>query len=226
MGHHPASEGAIICREEGASLPLPKNDQENADFSYFGGGLIDATDLDEDGVWEDSYGNEVTYMASHVYYDSDSHLVGLYKYQYILPAFSSGNEFLWYIMPEDGTDPIICQIPLELPPAPSCEPPTTYNQLFESLSSVIENVDAEVSEWTPGRYKKRGIRAESWLRGILVSTQRFVDCLLFENNVFQATGPQVRSKTYDFTRKHSRINYDLGLQSRNQQWHFILQQIR
>ena len=183
---------------------------------------MDATDLDEDGVWENSYGNEVTYFAPYKFYGTNTLRPGSYKYQYIF----LWDEFLWYIMPEVGSLPIICQIPLELSPTPSCEPPTTYNQLFESLSSVIENVDAEVSEWTPGRYKKRGIRAESWLRGILISTQRFVDCLLFENNVFQATGPQVRSKTYDFTRKHSRINFDLGLQSRNQQWHFILQQIR
>ena len=56
-------------------MPLPKNDEElesfRTGFAGLGSGLItDATDFDEDGVWEDSYGNVVTYFAPLHYYPS------------------------------------------------------------------------------------------------------------------------------------------------------------
>ena len=193
MAYQPASEGAALCRQIGGSLPLPKNAEENEDFSDLYGGLIDATDLDGDGVWEDSYGNEVTYFAPYVYYGTDSQEPSAeYSYKYIESAASSRTELLWYKRPDldgmVGYVRIVCVIPLEPPPAPSCEAPTTYDQMFELLDSVIDSVDSEVSEWTPGQYSKRGIRAQSWLRSTLASTQRLFYCFFVKNNIFQVAG--------------------------------------
>ena len=179
MSYKPASKGADICRQIGGSLPLPKNDEENEDFTDLHGGLIDATDLDGDGVWEDSYGNEVTYFAPYVYYGTDTQEPSAeYSYQYIESASSSWTELLWYKRPDldgfVGYVRIVCVIPLEPPPTPSCDAPTTYAQLFQLVESVIDGAVAEVSAWTPGQYPKRGIRAQNWLRSILHSTQRFL----------------------------------------------------
>ena len=56
MGEHWLSEGAAICKKECGSLPLPKNDKEGQDFlnvnSIVDSAMIDAFDLDKDGVWE------------------------------------------------------------------------------------------------------------------------------------------------------------------------------
>ena len=111
MGTYTAAEGASICREIGASLPLPKNDEEKEDFSKVGG-LIDATDLDLDGVWEDSYGNEVTYFGyipSYSKKDDATHL--------------SGSNRSWRHLVSDSKVSVRCQIPVA-PPKQVHAPPT------------------------------------------------------------------------------------------------------
>ena len=79
-----------------------------------------------------------------------------------------------------------------IPLASSCEARSTYDQLFESLVSVIDTVDSEISGWSPEaklakKYQKRGIRAEKWLRSILESTERFVAYFSFINNIFSGS---------------------------------------
>ena len=70
IGHQHFSQGARLCREEGASLPLPKNEEENNAFKAVGG-LLDATDLDFDGVWKDSFGNVVNYFGPFTSWSKD-----------------------------------------------------------------------------------------------------------------------------------------------------------
>ena len=61
----------------GAKLPLPENDEE---FAALRDGLrlvgntfvLDATDMDLDGIWVDSSGNVVNYLAPLWYYPDPS----------------------------------------------------------------------------------------------------------------------------------------------------------
>ena len=129
MGSHPHPEGAAICRGVGGQLPLPKNDEENEDFQspYIRGKLTDATDLDGDGVWHDSYGNEVTYFAPLWYKNIKELQGGVWQYGWMSGSRSiyltpePEDDFVWTVYPNIGNTGVTCQIPLA-PPAP--EPPT------------------------------------------------------------------------------------------------------
>ena len=144
MGWHQYAEGASVCREVGAALPLPKNDEELDSFKTgFGfamsgtGLLIDATDLDEDDVWEDSYGNEVTYFPPLWYYlggeQKYSSVWGIqenYQYMAVRPKTTVNDppeidgHFLAYVTPNVGRLQVYCQIPLD-PPTPTVNVPPT-----------------------------------------------------------------------------------------------------
>ena len=134
MGSHPRPEAAAICREVGGHLPLPKNDEENEDFksSQIRGKLTDATDLDGDGVWEDSYGNEVTYFGQLWHYPIEQLQGGPWTYRY-MSLRPAGNlnlppeketDFVWEMYPGVSNVHITCQIPLAPPKPPVPEPPT------------------------------------------------------------------------------------------------------
>ena len=126
MGHHGYGEAAAVCREEGASLPLPKTPEELESFQKFNGlewGLIvDATDLNEDGAWEDSYGNSVTYFPPFYYYPVGQQR-STYSYQYMSIREKNGN-VVSYVTPDNGSARVFCQLPLDLPSPPIYEPPT------------------------------------------------------------------------------------------------------
>ena len=128
MGIYSRPEAAAVCRSVGGQLPLPKNDEENEDFQspFIPGKLTDATDLDGDGVWHDSYGNEVTYFAP-LWYSSIEHLQGgPWTHNYMGGAKSifltprPAEDFVWTVDHNVGQTGVTCQIPLA-PPAP--EPP-------------------------------------------------------------------------------------------------------
>ena len=101
------------------------------------GKLIDATDLDGDGIWHDSYGNEVTYFAPFWHYprgDPESlqnlqggpwtfnYMSGEYsKYLNPQPEYA---DFVWTVYPNLAKLGVSCQIPLAPPKPPAPEPPT------------------------------------------------------------------------------------------------------
>ena len=65
-GFHITQDARQICADLGAKLPLPKSEAEYEDLrAIYGnsGVAIDATDLNQDGIWEDSSGNVVEYLA-------------------------------------------------------------------------------------------------------------------------------------------------------------------
>ena len=113
MGHIDKDEAVATCREEGGTLPLPKNDEEKEDFRTLGG-LIDATDFDGDGVWHDSYGNVVTYFAPFKQpenpdnYDSYPYLIAVLEYN----SNSGEWEVVWSLAPGIGRPNVFCQIPI------------------------------------------------------------------------------------------------------------------
>ena len=70
-------DAAQNCADLGAKLPLPENEEEFAalrdGLRLFGGTFIlDATDMDLDGIWVDSSGNVVNYLAPLWYYPDPS----------------------------------------------------------------------------------------------------------------------------------------------------------
>ena len=110
-------EAAAICRAEGGQLPLPKNDQESEDFRSGGylGGMIDSFDLDGDGIWHDSYGNEVTYFAPFHYSSFENLAGGPWQYKYMS---ASRSENIWYVSHNSGNPVVNCMIPLASAPEP------------------------------------------------------------------------------------------------------------
>ena len=130
MGFHPYDEAAAICRDEGASLLLPKNNEEleslRTGFAGLNPGLvIDATDIDEDGVWEDSYGNVVTFSVPLYYYPSGQQS-SYYSYRY-MAVKKKDDDLLVYVTPNRSTGFVFCQLPLD-PPTPTVHaPPTPVN---------------------------------------------------------------------------------------------------
>ena len=131
MGFHPYDEAAAICREQGASLPLPTNAEEleslETGFAGLMSGLvIDATDIDEDGVWEDSYGNDVTFSVPLYYYPSGQQS-SYYSYRY-MAVKKKDDDLLVYVARNrpDGqpTGVVFCQLPLD-PPTPTVHVPPT-----------------------------------------------------------------------------------------------------
>ena len=145
MGYHTYAEGAALCRAEGGSLPLPRNDEELESFSTFVGVdstglLIDATDMDEDGVWEDSYGNVVTYLPN-VYYFPVGHKYSEYSYQYISVKEVRG-DIVSHVAPAIYRETnlkswIFCQIPLDPPVKPVYEPPAPVEGRKQYLSAKL-----------------------------------------------------------------------------------------
>ena len=114
-------------------MPLPKNDEElesfRTGFAGLGSGLItDATDFDEDGVWEDSYGNVVTYFAPLHYYPSGRQY-STFNYQYMAVKEDEGS-LVSYVVPNEGfsgSKPkgwVFCQLPLDQPTPTVHVPPT------------------------------------------------------------------------------------------------------
>ena len=140
MGSHPRPEAAALCREVGGQLPLPKNDEENEDFKspYIRGKLTDATDLDGDGIWHDSYGNEVTYFGSPFwYYPIENLQGGVWTHSYMGGAHSiylnpqpEDVDFVWTVNANIGKTGVTCQIPLA-PPTP--EPPAPVQGKTKSV---------------------------------------------------------------------------------------------
>ena len=172
MGDHLQTEAVTVCRNEDASLPLPKNDEENQDLGQLGGGLIDAFDFDQDGVWVDSNGHELEYFRSHVYYGDDGYAwqqPGSFSYQYIFGGYSE--EHLWIKVPDLQR---IVQVRCFKLLNPPCVPPSV-NELFEYLGAILKNVHNEVSSWKPGKYERRGERAQTWLSSILYPFWRSFD---------------------------------------------------
>ena len=114
-------------------MPLPKTADEleslRTGFAMLDFGVvIDAFDFDEDGVWEDSYGNVVTYFAPLHYYPSGREYSNL-NYQYMAIKQVEG-ELLSYVVPNEGLSGsslkgwVFCQLPLDPPTPPVYEPPT------------------------------------------------------------------------------------------------------
>ena len=123
-------------------MPLPKNDGElesfRTGFSALRSGIvIDATDLDKDGVWEDSYGNVVTYFAPLHYQGNGPEDIS-YNYQYMTVKEEDRNLFFnvasnthrrwngllakWFYTELQGH--VFCQLPLDPPTQEVYEPPT------------------------------------------------------------------------------------------------------
>ena len=145
MGSYPRPEAAAICRGVGGQLPLPKNDEENEDFQspYIRGKLTDATDLDGDGIWHDSYGNEVTYFAPLWYYSIENLQGGPWTYSYMSGSRSmfltpepENADFVWTVYPNLGQIGVTCQIPLAPPKSPVPEPPTPVEGKIKSLVDI------------------------------------------------------------------------------------------
>ena len=117
-------KAVATCREEGGSLPLPKNDEENEDFKLVGGGLIDATDFDGDGVWHDSYGNVVTYLAP-LKQPINPESFDSYPYLNAIMSPRLGQwYFVWGMIPVVAHPKVFCQIPIA-----SSDPPVEGENL-------------------------------------------------------------------------------------------------
>ena len=141
--------------------------------------MIDAFDVDGDGVWKDSYGNVVTFFGELEY---DEHEYAGYQY---ITTGRIRNEYKWKAVPDVyetySSTYIVCQIPLE-PPKPTnppCLAPASFDELFESLNSVIDEFDNEVINWNSEpkwavKYQKRGTRAQKWLRNTMETTKRYL----------------------------------------------------
>ena len=140
LGMHPLPEAAARCREIGGQLPLPKNDEENEDFKKMHGKMLDATDLDGDGIWHDSYGNEVTYFPTLWYTYGptiENILGGPYTYSYMVGANTINlnpqnsdtyapipdTDFVWTVRPNISPVFVVCHIPIASPEPPVPEPP-------------------------------------------------------------------------------------------------------
>lgn len=134
MGFQSYVEGNVICREEGASLPLPKNAEELESFLSFDGLdyglLIDATDMDENGVWEDSNGNVVTYFPPAYYFPSGAQYSTIYSYQYMSIREMNAN-FVSFVTPDRGQARVYCQKPLNPTTPQVYEPPTPVQGNFK-----------------------------------------------------------------------------------------------
>ena len=183
FGYQHRPEAAALCRENGGQLPLPRNDEENEYFTkQIGGGMIDSFDLDGDGIWHDSYGNEVTYFAPFWYYPIENLQGGVWQYGYMSTARATSldpqpanAEIVWTVYPNLGKPIVRCMIPL----ASSCRETTSYADMFTLLAISIDFVNTEVLALTPGskeyqQYQNKGARADKWLKSIVDSTYRFV----------------------------------------------------
>ena len=186
IGRRHRPEGAASCREVGASLPLPKTAEENEDLKNINSALaynaltmIDAFDVNGDGIWEDSYGNVVTFFGE---LDYDEHEYAGYQY---ITTGNSRNDYKWKVVPDVyenlSSTNIVCQIPLAppKPTTPPCVAPASFDELFESLNSVVDEFDNEVSNWNSEpkwavKYQKRGSRAQKWLRNTMKTTKRYI----------------------------------------------------
>ena len=123
MGHIDKDEAVATCREEGGTLPLPKNDEEKEDFRTLGG-LIDATDFDGDGVWHDSYGNVVTYLAP-LKQPINPESFDSYPYLNAIMSPRLGQwYFVWGMIPVVAQPKVFCQIPIA-----SSDPPVEGENL-------------------------------------------------------------------------------------------------
>ena len=181
-GSHAIQDARQVCADLDAKLPLPKSEAEFEDLraKYSSNNVaLDATDLDQDGTWEDSSGNVVEYLAE-LWTGSSST-----PRPYLMTGTGSGlsprpdTEFVYKAYYGWARARVYCfKKPKPVPTTPPCVAPASFNELFESFNSVVDDFDNEVSNWSPepklaAQYQNRGIRAQKWLGGILNSTKRY-----------------------------------------------------
>ena len=168
IGLHAHRDGAAACRAVGGQLPLPRNDVENEDFQnpQIVGKLLDATDLDGDGIWHDSYGNEVTYFAPLWYYPhggKESLQIlsgGPWTYNYMSGDYSKNinpqpeyADFVWTVYPNLAELGVTCQIPLAPPKPPAPEPPTPIKGKIKQCCSSNRSLECDWrNEWYQHRW--------------------------------------------------------------------------
>ena len=106
-------------------MPLPKNEEENNAFKAVGG-LLDATDLDFDGVWKDSFGNVVNYFGPFTSWSKDE--------GYYMNGVADSGE--WSKSKNVGKPRVYCQIHLT-PRKPQVHtPPTPVEGKFSCYTGI------------------------------------------------------------------------------------------
>ena len=106
----------------GAELPLPRSEAEFEELRAQHGVnvVLDATDMDEDGIWVDSSGNVVEYLAE-LWYPHGSYI----SYTYLATGIGGPGqfppteaEFVYKALSKFISRDIVCFKPVLEPPTP------------------------------------------------------------------------------------------------------------
>ena len=110
-GHSTWAEAVALCELDDAYLPLPQNTEEDTDLYIYLMSLdilsswLDGTDETEEGIWLDSYGNNITYFNWRS--DQPDNNGGNEHYLHYRPGWGG----LWNDHVATHTDHVLCQKP-------------------------------------------------------------------------------------------------------------------